>query len=98
MLRGLTLALLCGSFASATEVGAQALRNPGRGELLYSTHCIACHDTQVHWRQKSVVTDWNSLQMEVRRWQDASGLGWSDQDIADVTRYLNARHYDYRPQ
>ncbi len=98
MLRGLMLALLCGSFANTAEVGAQAPRDPGRGELLYSTHCIACHNAQVHWRQKSVVTDWGSLQGEVRRWQDAAGLGWSEQDIAEVTRYLNARHYDYPPR
>lgn len=95
MLRGLILALVCGFIANVAELRAQALRDPGRGELLYSTHCIACHTGQVHWRHNSIVTDWQSLQSQVRRWQDVSGLGWSEEDIAEVSRYLNARHYDY---
>lgn len=28
-----------------------------RGELLYATHCIACHSDKVHWRDKKLVTD-----------------------------------------
>jgi hypothetical protein len=62
---------------------------------LYSTHCIACHSTQVHWRDKKLVTDQDSLQAEVRRWQKISRLGWDDNDIDEVAQYLNARYYHY---
>ena len=31
-----------------------------RGELLYITHCVACHRTQIHWRDKRQVVDWSS--------------------------------------
>ena len=86
------LLVLAGNFAAADE---RPVRDVGRGELLYSTHCIACHDTQVHWRDKKLVTDWRSLQAEVRRWQEISGLGWSDDDVTAVTRYLNTLHYRY---
>lgn len=86
------LLVLCASFAAADE---RPMRNAGRGELLYSTHCIACHDSQVHWRQKKLVTDWRSLRAEVRRWQEISGLGWGGDDVAAVARYLNALHYHY---
>ncbi len=86
------LCVLIGAFSIAR---AASPREMTRGELLYSTHCIDCHATQVHWRQNSVVTDWQSLQSQVGRWQNAAGLGWSEEDIAEVTRYLNARHYDY---
>jgi mono/diheme cytochrome c family protein len=64
-----------------------------RGELLYATHCIACHTREIHWRQKKLVTDWASLQTQVRRWAANAGLGWSDEEIADVARYLNATQY-----
>ncbi|WP_211091363.1 hypothetical protein [Pseudothauera rhizosphaerae] len=30
----------------ALAADTPALREPGRGELLYATHCIACHDAQ----------------------------------------------------
>ncbi len=95
MFRRSILAVLlafCGNFAAADE---WPVRDAGRGELLYSTHCVACHDTQVHWREKKLVTDWKSLQAEVSRWQGNAGLGWSDDDVAVVARYLNALNYRY---
>ena len=73
-------------------------RDPGRGELLYLTHCDACHNVQVHWRDRKAVTDWRSLEFEVRRWQGVAGLRWSDEDIAEVARYLNALHYHFPPR
>lgn len=66
-----------------------------RGELLYSTHCIACHTSEMHWRDKKVATDWTSLRLQVRRWQGNAGLGWSEADILEVTRYLNESIYRY---
>jgi mono/diheme cytochrome c family protein len=71
------------------------MRDATRGELLYSTHCIACHSTQVHWRDKKLVTNWTGLRTEVGRWQKFAGLGWGDDDVAAVTRYLNALYYHY---
>lgn len=86
------LFVLPGSFSDA---GAQPMRDPARGELLYSTHCIVCHNEQVHWRDKKLVKDWMSLRLEVRRWQKFSGLGWSDEEISAVAQYLNIRYYHY---
>jgi mono/diheme cytochrome c family protein len=68
-----------------------------RGELLYETHCIACHSSQMHWRDQRVATDWRSLQREVRRWQQAAALAWTDADIRAVTGFLNDTIYRYPP-
>ncbi len=72
---------------------AQASTVPGRGELLYDTHCRACHTEQVHWRDKRAATDWPGLKEEVRRWQAADRLGWSEADVVAVARYLNETVY-----
>ncbi|WP_397409390.1 cytochrome C [Polaromonas sp.] len=66
-----------------------------RGELLYSTHCIACHSTQLHWRDRKAARNWASLKAEVERWQKNSGLGWREEDVSDVARYLNALYYRF---
>lgn len=66
-----------------------------RGELLYATHCSACHNEQVHWRQKKLVTDWSGLLDQVRRWQANSGLAWSEEEIRDTARYLNMTYYRF---
>lgn len=66
-----------------------------RGALLYTTHCVACHTTQMHWRDERQARDWDSLQFQVRRWQGNTGLQWTDADITEVSRYLNDTIYQY---
>lgn len=81
--------------ANPATSNAQPSSKVSRGELLYSTHCIACHTAQIHWRDQKLARDWTSLNAEVRRWQGIEGLKWSDDDIAEVARHLNALHYRY---
>lgn len=76
---------------------APAAQAQSRGELLYTTHCIACHTEQMHWRTKRLANDWNSLAKQVRRWQGNAGLAWSEEDILEVTGYVNARFYRFAP-
>ena len=66
-----------------------------RGALLYSTHCNACHTSKIHWREKKLATDMESLKFQVRRWQASIELGWTEDEIADVVRYLNAAYYGF---
>jgi len=90
-----------GAFRSAScgLLGALALamsaQAESRGELLYATHCIACHTTQMHWRDQRIATDWSRLKAEVRRWQRTAALNWNEADIVEVTRYLNDSIYRF---
>ncbi len=86
------LCLFCGMYASAH---AQSKHGEPRGELLYMTHCNACHTSEIHWREQKLATDWSSLIAQVRRWQAGIGLSWSEEEIADVALYLNTRHYGF---
>jgi len=87
--------LLWLSLAVASCAGAQTAPDANRGELLYTTHCIACHSTQMHWRDKRLAVDWESLKAQVRRWQGNARLDWTEDDITDVTLYLNTSIYRY---
>jgi mono/diheme cytochrome c family protein len=82
--------VLAGLFAPAGAASAQS-----RGELLYTTHCIACHSTQMHWRDQRRATDLDSLKEQVRLWQGRALLSWTEDDIVEVTRYLNQRIYRF---
>ena len=95
MLRRSIVAALFVVLGNAADAGAQPTRDASRGELLYSTHCIFCHTTEVHWREKKLATDWAGLQAQVTRWQGNLRLKWSNEDITEVARYLNALHYHY---
>jgi mono/diheme cytochrome c family protein len=84
------IALLAGGLIAASSALAQS-----RGALLYATHCIACHTTEMHWRDKRSASSWASLKDQVRRWQDAASLAWSEGDILEVSRYLNDSIYHF---
>ncbi len=89
---GTVLIALIGALFGAAPALAQS-----RGELLYTTHCLSCHATQVHWREQRAVGNWSGLLAQVRRWQDLASLGWTDGDILEVSRYLNERIYRFAP-
>ena len=89
---GFLAALLCAGVAAA-----QQRAEPARGELLYTTHCVACHNARVHWRDQRLAKDWNGLRAQVRRWQAIQKLRWSDADVEEVARYLNTYYYDFPP-
>ncbi|MGZ5180356.1 MAG: cytochrome C [Ramlibacter sp.] len=86
------------SFAAPGVPGASAApAADSRGAMLYDTHCITCHTTQVHWRDQHQARDWNSLRAQVRRWQETAGLQWSEDDITEVARHLNDTIYHLPP-
>ncbi len=51
---------------------------------------------KVHWRNNKQATDWESIKVQVRRWQGNTGLAWSNADITEVSRYLNDTIYKYQ--
>lgn len=83
------------SLANPALAQVRVQTDASRGELLYATHCITCHSAQLHWRDNQLAQDWPSLKAEVRRWQGASWLGWSEDDVTEVATYLNTRFYRF---
>lgn len=85
--------LLAGVTASVIALHAMEF---DRGEALYENHCSACHDPQVHVageaRHVATLAD---LRARVAAWSVHSGLNWSDEDINDVTDYLDRRFYRF---
>jgi mono/diheme cytochrome c family protein len=87
-----TLIVCLALVAAAASVPARAAE-PSRGQLLYETHCIACHSTQMHWRDKRVVQDWAGLLGQVGAWQARAKLNWNAADIEAVATHLNQAIY-----
>lgn len=87
--------LLAVALALAAVPPAHAQDAPSRGQLLYTTHCVECHTTQVHWRDQHLARDWGSLKEWVRRWQAEARLQWSEEDVSAVARHLNDTIYQF---
>ena len=88
-------ALLGGALHWPILVSAQGAEGPTRGRLLYETHCIACHNSQVHWRDQRLARDWPGLVEQVRGWQARASLSWGEGDIVEVARHLNDTIYRF---
>lgn len=81
--------------ACAWLVGAAPAWAQSRGETLYAMHCGTCHRAEMHWRASKAVTDWQSLQAQVRKWQVVTSLAWTEDEVLDVARYLNDSIYHF---
>lgn len=92
------LAFLLSSFGVAAAGADSAPPPASRGELLYSNHCIECHNAEIHWRDRRLARDWSSLETQVDRWQRAARLEWTSEDIRDVTEYLGVAVYHLAPR
>jgi hypothetical protein len=93
--RGLLAAALAAPLAASAQQPAAANDNdrPSRGQLLYQTHCIGCHTTQMHWRDRRLATDWVRLVALVAQWQERQRLAWSPDDVIEVVWHLNDTIY-----
>lgn len=64
-----------------------------RGQALYENHCRFCHESWVHDKVGSRINTLDELRQRVAAWSVHSGLGWDNDEIGDVTEYLNRHFY-----
>lgn len=69
-----------------------------RGQALYENHCVACHDDSVHTGAERRATSRRDIRQWVTTWNFHAGLGWSDEEVEDVTDFLNRRFYRFTDQ
>ena len=66
-----------------------------RGQLLYETQCVTCHDSVLHLRNERQAHSFADVQERVRQWAKFQNSGWGEEEIDDVADYLNAIFYRY---
>jgi hypothetical protein len=81
------------AFLFAPPIAAAA--DAARGAALYESRCGSCHSESVHGRAKRVAKDFDDVRGWVRRWNDNLSLHWGDEEIDDVSMYLNNTYYKY---
>ena len=90
MTRNPTLLLL--ALATILPAAAADLEN---GDDLHFEHCTGCHDDSVYTREDRNVRSFERLGQQVRFCKDTIGLTWFDEDVDDVTEYLNQTYYRF---
>ena len=65
-----------------------------RGEEIHKV-CLPCHNTTLYVSPQREIKSLPALRQEVARWGDYYDPALSEQDIDDVTAYLNANFYQF---
>lgn len=88
------LATLLGLGVAATGCSATGSGDPARGEQLHDV-CLPCHGTSLYTSPQRKIRSLPALRQEVARWGDYYNPALTEQDIDDVTIYLNTHFYKF---
>jgi mono/diheme cytochrome c family protein len=76
---------------------APGMADTERGRLLYENHCMSCHESVLHIREKRKAANPAELRAAIGRWAAELGLAWQEAEAEDVYKYLNSRYYKFQP-
>ena len=77
------------------EAPAKAPVTPTRGELLYQNHCTTCHTSVAHVRSNRRANSVPAVEAWVLRWSGELKLGWTEDEVTEVTQHLVQRYYKF---
>jgi mono/diheme cytochrome c family protein len=87
---------MCITVCLLTAASSLSAANLDNGKALVAGNCTKCHDDGVYKRPDHRVTTLDGLNQQVGRCEQALGLKWFDDDIADVAAYLNQTYYHFK--
>ncbi|MFI0398990.1 MAG: hypothetical protein ACH34X_07920 [Thiolinea sp.] len=103
----------CGDKASTEQPASNSAKPPAEaqtvrtgatgldvhpGKVLHDANCISCHDAKVYTRVEHKVLDLTQLAAQVKRCDANLGSRLFDEDLAQITDYLNQAYYKYPKQ
>jgi hypothetical protein len=99
----LTLLLITGVVACAAEVDKPEDKTVASESKLHEANCISCHASMfegkasdIYTRKDRKVKNWDGLKDRVQMCATNLNLQWFDEDVDEVTHYLNERFYHFK--
>jgi len=89
-------------FAVLATLSLLAASNPllaadiNNGKQLQQKNCMSCHDDSMYTRDERRVKNLAGLRTQVQRCESTLGLTWFDDEVDDVTAYLNQSFYKFK--
>jgi mono/diheme cytochrome c family protein len=78
----------------AAGCNGAATGDPARGETVHKV-CLDCHGTGLYASPERKIKSLKALRQEVARWGDYYNPALTEQDVDDVTAYLNTNFYRF---
>ncbi|HWR87189.1 MAG TPA: hypothetical protein VN277_02085 [Acidiferrobacterales bacterium] len=89
---GLVALFALGAVVTGCSGGGKG--DPVRGETIHKV-CLECHGTSLYVVPERKIKSLTALRKEVARWGDYYNPVLSEQDVDDVTVYLNTQFYKF---
>jgi len=84
------------SLLSSIVLASSLLGDSKNGkELFLDAKCLSCHETTSFKHREDKVNSFPMLKKKVRMCEYNTGTGWFDEEVDDVTEYLNQTYYHY---
>ena len=90
---GLAVFVMTSLLISGTTFAAG---NAGKGQSLFAgSKCNTCHGTEMYTSKDRKVKNLKDLEAAVRLNDSKLNTNWFDEDVKDVTAYLNQQYYKF---
>ena len=66
-----------------------------RGQMLYENHCMSCHESVVHIRERQQAKSLPQLRARVLYWADYLQMHWGREEVEDVVNHLDSQYYRF---
>jgi len=66
------------------------------GKLLHDENCMRCHNESKYTRKDRMIKNFQQLHERVKNCELMAELTWFDEEIDDVTSYLNNQFYHFK--
>lgn len=76
-------------------LAGQSVADVKHGQQLHNESCVKCHDSGVYTREDRFIANKDALKTQVQRCNVNVGAQWFDEDVADVTDFLNTTYYKF---
>lgn len=65
------------------------------GKALHNENCLRCHNESKYTRKNRIVNSFDELRERISQCELSAELTWFDEEIDDVTAYLNNAFYHF---
>ena len=93
MIKPLAILVTLSLLAASNPLLAADIKN---GKKLQQKNCMSCHDDSMYTRDNRRIKSLPALRTQVQRCESTLGLTWFDEEVDDVTAYLNQSFYKFK--
>ncbi|MFK5938422.1 MAG: hypothetical protein QM497_08505 [Sulfurimonas sp.] len=84
-------------FITSLILSTHLFADNGEAKVLFDeAKCMKCHDYNSFSYKKDKINSFKKLHTQVQRCESGNHVGWFEEEILDVTNYLNDDFYHFK--